>query len=68
VQQACDRAIEQRRALVDVLAEDAAVTPHLDRAALVRLTDPASYLGEATDVVDRVVARARERLGVVTSG
>jgi 3-carboxy-cis,cis-muconate cycloisomerase len=68
VQHACDRAIEQHRALVDVLAEDIAVTPHLDRAALLRLTDPASYLGEATDVVDRVVTRARERLGAVTSG
>jgi 3-carboxy-cis,cis-muconate cycloisomerase len=67
VQHACDRAIEQRRALVDVLAEDPAVAPHLDRSALVRLTDPGSYLGEATDVVDRVVARARGRLGV-TSG
>jgi 3-carboxy-cis,cis-muconate cycloisomerase len=68
VQHACDRAIEQRRALVDVLAEDPAVAPHLDRSALVRLTDPGSYLGEATDVVDRVVARARGRLGAVTSG
>lgn len=63
VQQACDRAIEQRRALVDVLAEDAAVEPHLDRAVLGRLTDPASYLGEAPAVVDRVLARARRRLG-----
>jgi 3-carboxy-cis,cis-muconate cycloisomerase len=68
VQLACDRAIEQRRPLVDVLAEDVAVAPHLDRAALVRLTDPASYLGEATDVVDRVVVRARATLGAVTSG
>jgi 3-carboxy-cis,cis-muconate cycloisomerase len=68
VQQACDRAIEQRRGLVDVLAEDPAVAPHLDRAALLRLTEPARYLGEAADVVDRVVARARERLGAVTSG
>jgi hypothetical protein len=44
------------------------VAPHLDRAALLRLTEPARYLGEAADVVDRVVARARERLGAVTSG
>jgi 3-carboxy-cis,cis-muconate cycloisomerase len=68
VQKACDRAIEQRRPLVDVLAEDVAVAPHLARAALARLTDPAGYLGEATAVVDRVVARARERLAAVTSG
>lgn len=58
VQKACDRAIEQKRPLVDVLAEDGAVAPHLDRAALERLTDPASYLGEADGVIDRVLARA----------
>jgi 3-carboxy-cis,cis-muconate cycloisomerase len=57
VQKACDRAIEQKRPLVDVLAEDGAVAPHLDRAALERLTDPASYLGEADGVIDRVLAR-----------
>ena len=57
VQQACERAIDEKRPLVDVLAADAAVTPHLDRAALERLTDPASYLGEADAVIDRVLAR-----------
>ncbi|MGO8915519.1 MAG: 3-carboxy-cis,cis-muconate cycloisomerase [Stellaceae bacterium] len=62
VQKACDRAIEQKRPLVDVLAEDAAVAPHLDRAALERLTDPAGYLGEADAVIDRVLARASAAL------
>jgi 3-carboxy-cis,cis-muconate cycloisomerase len=57
VQRACDRAIEHHRPLVDVLAEDAAISPHLDRTALERLTDPASYLGEALAIVDRVLAR-----------
>ncbi|HXY99435.1 MAG TPA: 3-carboxy-cis,cis-muconate cycloisomerase [Stellaceae bacterium] len=57
VQRACDRAIEQKRPLVEVLAEDGAVAPHLDRAALARLTDPAGYLGEADSVIDRVLAR-----------
>jgi 3-carboxy-cis,cis-muconate cycloisomerase len=57
VQQACDRAIERKRPLAEMLAEDSAVKPHLDRAALDRLTDPASYLGECDAVVDRVLAR-----------
>lgn len=58
VQLACDRAIAEKRAMVDVLAEDQAVAPHLDRAALLRLADPASYLGECDAVIDRVLARA----------
>jgi 3-carboxy-cis,cis-muconate cycloisomerase len=57
VQRACDRAIELQRKLVDVLAEDGAVAPHLDRAALEPLMDPASYLGESDGVIDRVLAR-----------
>jgi 3-carboxy-cis,cis-muconate cycloisomerase len=62
VQLACDRAIAQKRPLVEVLAEDGEVSPHLDRAALARLTDPAAYLGESDAVVDRVVARAEAAL------
>jgi len=62
VQLACDRALARQLPLVEVLAEDEVVSPHLDRAALARLVDPASYLGEAQDVVDRVVARSRRRL------
>ena len=58
VQLACDRAIAEKRPLVEILAEDEAVNPHLDRAALERLTDPASYLGEAEAVIDRVLALA----------
>jgi 3-carboxy-cis,cis-muconate cycloisomerase len=57
VQHACARALDERRPLVEVLAEDAAVTAEFDRAALERLTDPGRYLGEALAVVDRVLAR-----------
>jgi 3-carboxy-cis,cis-muconate cycloisomerase len=57
VQHACARALDERRPLVDVLAQDAAVTAAFDRAALARLTDPGRYLGEALAVVDRVLAR-----------
>jgi 3-carboxy-cis,cis-muconate cycloisomerase len=57
VQHACARALDERRPLFDVLAQDAAVTAAFGRAALERLTDPARYLGEALAVVDRVLAR-----------
>jgi 3-carboxy-cis,cis-muconate cycloisomerase len=57
VQHACARALDERVPLIDVLANDGAVTAHFDRAALARLIDPMGYLGEALDVVDRVLAR-----------
>jgi 3-carboxy-cis,cis-muconate cycloisomerase len=57
VQHACARALDEHRQLLDVLAQDAAVTAHFERAALERLTDPTRYLGEALAVVDRVLAR-----------
>ena len=41
---------------VDLLAENAEITKHLDRAALAKLCDPANYLGEAGAMVDRVLA------------
>jgi 3-carboxy-cis,cis-muconate cycloisomerase len=63
VEHACARAIEARRSLGDVLAEDAGITAHLDPPTLARLADPANYVGEADAIVDRVVGRAREVLG-----
>ena len=57
VQHACARALSEHRPLVAVLAEDAAVTAHFERAALERLTDPGRYLGEALAAVDRVLAQ-----------
>jgi adenylosuccinate lyase len=58
VHKASDHAFAERRPLAEILAENPAVTRHLDAAALTRLTDPAKYLGEARDVVDRVLERA----------
>jgi len=58
VQQASAAAIESGRPLLDILAETDEVTAYFDRAALVRLLDPARYTGEAGAVVDRVLARA----------
>lgn len=62
VQQACNKAIEAGRFLADVLAEDPHINHHLDRAALSRLADPVSYLGEALGVVDRTVEQAQSWL------
>jgi 3-carboxy-cis,cis-muconate cycloisomerase len=57
VEHACTIALEHHRPLVDVLASDPAVTEHLNRPELERLTDPASYVGESHAIVDRVLAR-----------
>jgi len=63
VEHACGRAIATRSSLGDVLAQDAAISAHLDPQTLAGLADPAKYVGEADAVVDRVVGRAREVLG-----
>ena len=53
----CRRVVASGRPLADLLGENAEVAKHLDRAALIRLCDPANYLGEAGAMVDRVLAR-----------
>jgi 3-carboxy-cis,cis-muconate cycloisomerase len=58
VEHACARVIGGRGSLAEALAGDAKIAAHLDRAAIDRMLDPAGYLGEATGVVDRVLARA----------
>lgn len=55
---ACRIASETGQSLADVLAADAQVTAHLDRAASDRLTNPANYLGMAPQMVDRALARS----------
>jgi 3-carboxy-cis,cis-muconate cycloisomerase len=52
----CRQVIASGRPLADLLAENAEIARHLDRAALARLCDPANYLGEAGAMVDRVLA------------
>ena len=53
----CREAVRQQRPLIDLLAENPEINRHLDRAALAKLCDPASYLGQAGVMVDRVLAR-----------
>jgi 3-carboxy-cis,cis-muconate cycloisomerase len=59
VEQACARAIAEKKPLGDVLAADPVIAGQLDRTQIAALMDPAHYVGEAGAVVDRVVARAR---------
>ncbi|MEI8145503.1 MAG: 3-carboxy-cis,cis-muconate cycloisomerase [Alphaproteobacteria bacterium] len=58
IEAACREAVATKRPLLDVLAEDSAVTVHLDRAALAKALDPATYLGASGAIVDAIVARA----------
>jgi 3-carboxy-cis,cis-muconate cycloisomerase len=60
VEQACHRAVNERRHLRAILDETAQVRAHLDPAALDRLFDPANYLGAAQLLVDRALAGERE--------
>jgi 3-carboxy-cis,cis-muconate cycloisomerase len=56
----CRQVLATGRPLLDLLAENKEVAMHLDRAALEKLCNPANYLGQACEMVDRVVA-ARQR-------
>jgi 3-carboxy-cis,cis-muconate cycloisomerase len=51
-------AITERRPVLDVLAQEAEITKHLDRCALRELLDPRHYLGLSQTMVDRVLARS----------
>jgi 3-carboxy-cis,cis-muconate cycloisomerase len=56
---ACSTVREAGGSLADVLASIPAVTAHLQRAEIDRLTDPANYLGMAAQMVDGAVAKSR---------
>jgi 3-carboxy-cis,cis-muconate cycloisomerase len=58
VKHACDVALAERVPLADALAREGAVASRLDRTAIERLTDPASYLGSADAFVERIVTAA----------
>lgn len=59
VYEACRSVHEQGGTLADCLSTMPAVSAHLDRATLDRLTDPANYLGLAPRMVDRAVEASR---------
>lgn len=53
---ACRIATDERRALLDVLLDMPEVTAKLDRDALAQLCEPGNYVGEAPEMVDRLLA------------
>src|SRR5437867_21962 len=53
----CRKAIEQKRPLLDLLAETPEITRHVDRKQLQTLCDPANYLSLSGSMVDRVLAK-----------
>ena len=55
----CRKVVATGRPLLDLLCEDKEIAAHLDRAALAKLCDPANYLGQAGEMVDRVLAMRR---------
>jgi 3-carboxy-cis,cis-muconate cycloisomerase len=52
----CRKVIATGRPLLDLLAEDAEIAPHMKREELAKLVDPANYLGLSGEMVDRVLA------------
>lgn len=53
----CRESLARRVPLLDLLAEHPEIKPHVDRAGLARMLDPANYLGQSGVMVDRVLAR-----------
>jgi 3-carboxy-cis,cis-muconate cycloisomerase len=52
----CRKVIASGRPLLDLLAEDPEISPHMTREQLAPLVDPANYLGLCGEMVDRVLA------------
>jgi 3-carboxy-cis,cis-muconate cycloisomerase len=52
----CRQVVATGRPLVDLLAENKEIAKHLSRQELEKLCDPANYLGQAGEMVDRVLA------------
>lgn len=59
VYNACKAAIEEDRALLDVLKKDSRVVEQLGEDKLAQLCDPLNYLGSCQLMVDRVVNEAK---------
>lgn len=53
----CRKALTGGGSFIEALQAEPEVAKHLDAAALARLTDPVNYLGEAPEMVRRLLAR-----------
>src|ERR1700726_3505612 len=58
----CRKAATTGAPLVDLLASNAEIAKHVNRAALEKMCDPANYLGLAGEMVDRVLAIETARI------
>ena len=52
----CRQVVATGRPLVDLLAENAEISKHMNKAELAKLCDPANYLGQAGEMVDRALS------------
>jgi 3-carboxy-cis,cis-muconate cycloisomerase len=52
----CRDVVKTGRPLADLLAENEEIKKHMSKAELQTLCDPANYLGQAGEMVDRVLA------------
>src|SRR5262245_10080739 len=57
----CRKVVATGRPLADLLAENAEISKHLNKAELAKLCDPANYLGQAGEMVDRVLELRQRR-------
>jgi 3-carboxy-cis,cis-muconate cycloisomerase len=57
VYDACREVAQGQGSLLEVLARDARVSQHLSRTQIAALLEPVNYLGSATQMVDRCLAR-----------
>ena len=58
----CRKVVQTGTPLIDLLAAEPEISRHLGRSDLAKLTDPANYLGQAGEMIDRVLTR-RSRPG-----
>ena len=52
----CRKVVATGRPLADLLAENEEIAKHMSKAELAKLCDPANYMGQAGEMVDRVLA------------
>lgn len=57
IEKACRRAVDEKRPLREVVAQDPQVKPYLSATELDRLFDPSNYFGSAVQLVERVLAQ-----------
>ena len=57
----CRKVVATGTPLAELLAQDAEISRHLNRAQLDKMCDPANYLGLSGEMVDRVLALESSR-------